>query len=932
MTSISQGKFRSFQFVFIAILLYALPAEVLGQNLEIHHINVGQGASILIRGANGVTILFDGGRPGAGNNDVIPYLQSQGITTSTPLDYMIASHRDSDHYSGLAEAINFGYDALTIYDNGSDKINPSIQDFLDAAAMTSAGGVVPMPLGQVINLGAGATATCVAVNVDVIGFGSVPGALNNENDRSVCLLIQYNGFDFLACGDLGGGDDDNSCTDRSTGQVNVETSLAQAIMPGGSNPLLSSFGVEVFHVNHHGSESSTNSDYMNLLTPTAALISVGAGQGSNFHHPRIAVVENVLMVQAPCITAPAALVLQTEEGSPTGAGTSFAGFSVGDIVITTDGVSDYTINANGMVNQGPNELATSGLPNTYDFDETAIDTIPPVISNVHDENVGATVADIVWDTDEPANSVVKYGTSPGSYPNTETDVALVLAHRVTLTGLAASTAHYYIVESTDGSNNTSTASENTFTTGAGTASTVVVSEVFYDTPGTDSKEEWVELYNTTAATIDVSGWTITDNNGTGASFTISAGKTIASQTYFTVATHRNGFKSLYGYLPDVHGSLPSLNNTGDAIILQDASSQTIDEVAWEGGASAGVPAGWGSATDPNAPIGNSIVRIDPNVDTDTFSDWTIASNNGNPQTQAMGPPDTTPPVISNVQSTSITSSSAAITWTTDENSDSVVDYGTSPGNYTNTASDATLVTSHNVPLSGLTASTTYYYIVTSTDASSNTATSTEFNFTTLQGGGEPTMVNIIDLTTKVTGPRIRGVGTITVNSDGSPVSGAVVDVTWSGSVSGTDQGTTDSNGEVDFQSAKTTDSNWTFTITVDNVTKSGFLWDFANSETSETISSGASAAVTAMSNYPNPFNPDTEISFQLTEANTVVLRIYDLLGREIRTLANREFEAGVHKLRWNARDNFGVPVSSGVYLYHLQAGSFSQVRRMTLLK
>ncbi len=911
----------------LALLLGTLPATAPAQDLEIHHINVGQGTSLLIRGVNGTTILFDGGRPGSGTGDVIPYLQGLGITTATPLDYLIASHRDADHYAGLTEVIEAGYDALTVYDNGSDKINTSIQDFLDAAATTSAGGVVPMPLGTVIDLGGGATATCVVVNGEVIGSGPVSGALNNENDRSVGLLIQYGDFDFLAAGDLGGGDDDNACTGRSTGQVNVETPLAQAIMPGGANPLLTAFGLEVLHVNHHGSESSTNSDVMNLYSPSVAAISVGAGQGSNFHHPRIDVVEQVLMAQAPCVTAPAALVLQTEEGSPTGANTSFAGYAVGDVVITTAGVSDYTVSANGMVNQGPNELAASGLPLSFAFDEGTGDTTPPVIANVHEENVGATVADIVWDTDEPATSVVRYGTTSGNYPLSESDAALVLSHRVTLTGLAASTTYFYVVESADGAGNTATSPEHAFTTTAPAATTVVISEVFYDTPGTDSKEEWVELYNTTTSTVDVGGWTLTDDNGAGASFALPAGSSIAPQTYFTVATHRKGFESLYGYRPDVHGSLPALNNTGDALVLLDGASQAVDAVAWEGGAGAGVPAGWGSSTDPAAPTGSSIVRADPAVDTDTYADWTTAPNNGNPQTQAMGPPDTTPPVISSVAATSVTSSGAVITWTTDEAADSEVDYGTAPGTYTDTASDATLVTSHSVPLSGLAASTTYYYVVTSTDASNNSAMSAEFSFTTLPGGGEPAMVTAIDLTTKVTGPRIRGVATITVVSEGAPVSGAVVDVTWSGSVGGSDQGTTDASGVVEFQSAKTQASPWSFTIVIDAVTKAGFVWDAAGSETTETISGGAVAAVASLSNYPNPFNPSTEIVYGLSAAAPVRLVVYDVLGREVAVLVAGVQEAGTHRVHWDAT---GLP--SGVYFYRLTAGSSVQARMMTLLQ
>ncbi len=87
-----------------------------------------------------------------------------------------------------------------------------------------------------------------------------------------------------------------------------------------------------------------------------------------------------------------------------------------------------------------------------------------------------------------------------------------------------------------------------------------------------------------------------------------------------------------------------------------------------------------------------------------------------------------------------------------------------------------------------------------------------------------------------------------------------------------------------------------------------------------------------MSNYPNPFNPATEIRFQVPEASHVVVRIINTLGQEIRILADGQYETGYHNVRWDGKDNNGNVVSSGIYLYQLQAGSFSQIRKMTLLR
>ena len=625
----------------IGMMLTVFPVFLSGQyqDLEIHYINVQQGQCTLIIGPDGTIILYDAGNEDKGTYEVVPYLQSLGITTATAIDYIITSHHHTDHYWGLTEVMEYGYDALHVYDNGSDSWNTIYQDFIDAAEATTAGEVTAMSLGTVINLGDGATATCVAVNGSVLGTGAISGGQDNENDRSLCLLIQYGDFDFLVTGDLGGGSDDYLCTGRSTTQVDIEGPLVKALMPAGDYPLLSAYGVEIAHVGHHGSESSTNADYMNILTPSVACISVGPGQGTDWFHPRIDVVENVLGAQASCVYAPAALVLQTEEGYPTGIKTSYAGYCVGDIVITTDGGTSYSISASGAVSQGPDERTSAGLPATYYFDEyTATDT-DPIVYDVHDENATRTSVDIVWCTNETTNSVVRYGTSSGSYTSTSSDATMVVNHEISLSSLTPFTTYYYVVESTDATSNTTTSDEYIFMAVNPSDIKVVFSEVFYDTPGTDSVEEWIELYNNSPVTVDIGGWTITDNNGAGSSYTIPTGNTMAPGTYFTIAQDSTGFNALYGYNADVFGGLPSMNNDGDALILKDKNGTEMDAVAYEGGSTGGVPTGWGSSTEPAAGTGYTIVRGDPTTDSDDYTDWDTDANNGYPQTQFMNDPD-----------------------------------------------------------------------------------------------------------------------------------------------------------------------------------------------------------------------------------------------------------------------------------------------------
>jgi hypothetical protein len=80
-------------------------------------------------------------------------------------------------------------------------------------------------------------------------------------------------------------------------------------------------------------------------------------------------------------------------------------------------------------------------------------------------------------------------------------------------------------------------------------------------------------------------------------------------------------------------------------------------------------------------------------------------------------------------------------------------------------------------------------------------------------------------------------------------------------------------------------------------------------------------------NFPNPFNPTTNIQYSLPKASTVRLKVYDILGRLVQTLVNSEQNPGNYSVTFNA-ENF----SSGVYFYQLQAGGFTETKKLMLLK
>lgn len=85
-------------------------------------------------------------------------------------------------------------------------------------------------------------------------------------------------------------------------------------------------------------------------------------------------------------------------------------------------------------------------------------------------------------------------------------------------------------------------------------------------------------------------------------------------------------------------------------------------------------------------------------------------------------------------------------------------------------------------------------------------------------------------------------------------------------------------------------------------------------------------------NFPNPFNPETSIKFQLPKDGYVSLDIYNMLGQRVRTLVAEEKKAGYYQVVWDGRDQHGIVVANGIYLYRLKAGNYEKTRKMVMLK
>ena len=133
----------------------------------------------------------------------------------------------------------------------------------------------------------------------------------------------------------------------------------------------------------------------------------------------------------------------------------------------------------------------------------------------------------------------------------------------------------------------------------------------------------------------------------------------------------------------------------------------------------------------------------------------------------------------------------------------------------------------------------------------------------------------------------------------------------------------------------TTSSDHSYTYLDENVSPGKYLYrlkqvdldgSYKYSKEIEVVT-GSQLTFSLMQNYPNPFNPTTTISWQAPAAGWQTLKIYDVLGKEIATLVNEERPAGSYKMNFDASD-----LTSGIYFYKIQIGSYIQVKKMVLLK
>ncbi|MGE5398799.1 MAG: fibronectin type III domain-containing protein, partial [Ignavibacteriales bacterium] len=287
--------------------------------------------------------------------------------------------------------------------------------------------------------------------------------------------------------------------------------------------------------------------------------------------------------------------------------------------------------------------------------------------------------------------------------------------------------------------------------------------------------------------------------------------------------------------------------------------------------------------------------------------------------------------------TTVYSTSTSLSWYISGSSIGIQSYKVEYGNRSD-FSDATIVNSSSstTTISNLTPGATYYWRVSAYNGTSYSAPSNPVGrFTVIGGSGS------------------------VVPFAGSPVEGVVL-TSASPELSWLLPAKTDANLKYELQYS--TDNEMTSPVTISeiqqtSVTVSGlqagteYYWRVRSVDEKGNYSSYSAPGrftVTATTdvtvdnaipteykidqNYPNPFNPSTMITYWLPKNSFVKLQVFDMLGREIKTLIAGQMNAGKHTAQWNADDNSGQKVSSGMYLYRLSTNETVITRKMILLR
>lgn len=384
------------------------------------------------------------------------------------------------------------------------------------------------------------------------------------------------------------------------------------------------------------------------------------------------------------------------------------------------------------------------------------DTTPPIFSNVQAGPVTNSFATITWTTNKSSDTQVDYGTTSAYGASTTLDSTLVTNHSAVVAGLAPTTLYHYRVKSRDLSGNLGISGDFTFTTTNTNSTLNVTFDSLAPNQGLNGK------YPSGVIDWGSGVWFLSGPYGAFANNSISF-------------TGPNQFTGSFSFLSRFRLlSLDAYNgDTGPSTVTLSCPGQANKQVTIAAGQLLTISTGWNDACSP--------------VTITTTNSWFVNFNN-----LIIDSPPVSPPVITNVQATGITCSTATVTWTTNKSATSQVDYGLSSAYTASTILDSTLVTSHSVLVAGLAPSTLYHYRADSKDSSGTLTNSGDFTFTT-----SPSDPN---------GPAISGVQAVAVTDSSAYITWTTDKV----STTQVDYGVTTSYGTSTALDTNTVTTHWAF--------------------------------------------------------------------------------------------------------------------------
>lgn len=313
-------------------------------DLEIHHINVGQGDATLVVGPTGKSLLIDSGETywNSSADAVKVGAELDMILGSKHVDYVLITHMHLDHigyvgYGGLwnlveNQGFTFGHMIhrdFTTYLGTTSTTLDLWKTYLAGEGNLKLNPIIAVEGTSQIDLGVGVSVDIVAVDgngklkTGDFSLGTTPPS---ENDYSIALKLRYGVFDQFIAGDISGQYYESGFSYK---YHDIETSVAKEVGD-----------VDVYRANHHGSDHSNNATLVNQLDPEVSIVSVG--EDNSYGHPTQTVMDRILATSD---------VYLTERGDPlTNVGAAVVS---GDTLVQTNGIT-YTIN--GIVYNATNPV------------------------------------------------------------------------------------------------------------------------------------------------------------------------------------------------------------------------------------------------------------------------------------------------------------------------------------------------------------------------------------------------------------------------------------------------------------------------------------------------------------------------------------------------------------------------------------------------